>query len=255
MNKIKADLHYHLKKSFCENDFDKIICKIEKRLDRGGILGVINYNDFRYENFTKLKKGYDIQNLENAIYIPEKEILIIKGQEILNKNGHLLILGIKENHFLKNKRTLEDSLKEAKDLNGIVIAPHPFFIFGSGNHLRKNPKLLKYLDGIEVHNGEAFFGNKKAKMFYELIKEDYDFGALSSSDGHSLYEIGNCYTSLNLNDFSFKNSEELNNNLRKSIKNHKDYSNDKQHFSFLSSLEHSIKTIISLTKTIFNPTN
>lgn len=250
MNKIKADLHYHLKKSFCENDFDKIICKIEKRLDRGGILGVINYNDFRYENFTKLKKGYDIQNLENAIYIPKKEILIIKGQEILNKNGHLVILGVKENHFLKNKRTLEDSLKEAKDLNGIVIAPHPFFIFGSGNHLRKNPKLLEYLDGIEIYNGQAFFGNKKAKIFYDLIKEDYDIGAVSFSDGNSLREVGSSYTLLEK-----PNIHDLTQTLKNSIKNHKDYSNDKQHLSFLGSLGHSIKTIISLTKTIFNPTN
>ncbi len=237
--KIKADLHNHLSTfSNIPREFNKTIDITKKRLGTKGILGIINTNDKRYETFSNLS-GYDRENIGNALYIPKKDIWVLRGQEVFTKQGHLIVVGLEAGFNLQNNRNLEDSLKESKDNKGIIIAVHSFFIGGIGPYLIKNHKLLKYFDGIEVRNGEAFYGNKKAKMFYELIKDDFDLGALSFSDGHSLYEIGNCYTSLN--NFSFNDSEELNNNLRESIKQHKKYSKDKQHFSFLGSLEHSLK--------------
>ena len=241
MKEIKTDLHNHLASFSYKGNFNKVVDITKKKLGKGGILGITNYNDFRYENFMRLRKGYKIQNIGNAFYIPEKEILVVKGQEVLTKQGHVLVLGLKEDFNLQNKRTLEDSLKQAKDNNGITIAVHPFFIWGIGNYLRKNSKLLKYFDGFEVHDGEAFYGNKNAEIFYNLIKDDYDIGALSFSDGHSLYEIGSSYTLLEQPDF--RNSERLIESLRKSIKQHEDYSKDRQHFSKLGSLDHSMDTI------------
>ena len=65
---------------YCKKEFDKTINIARKRLGKRGIVGVVNYTDKRYEDFSKLP-GYDRTNIGNAIYIPEKEILIIKGQE------------------------------------------------------------------------------------------------------------------------------------------------------------------------------
>lgn len=102
------------------------------------------------------------------------------------------------------------------------------------------------MDGIEVNNREAFYGNKNTKIFYELIKDDYNIGALSFSDGHSLPEIGLSYTLLEKP--GIQNSEKLIESLRKSIKEHKNYSKNKQYSSFLSSFSHAICTIAILTK-------
>jgi len=215
-------------------DFNKTINLAEQKLGANGILGLVNGNDNRYKNFIN-KKGYERINLGNSVYVPNKNILIINGQEIFTKQGHLLVIGLSENQRIKLK-DLEDSLKQARDNNSIIIAPHPFFFQGIGSELIHNPKLLKYFDAIEINNGEAIYGNKKTKMFYKLIKEDYDIGALSSSDGHSLYEIGSNYTLL-------ENPEKDINKLRKSIKQHKDYSSDKQKFSFLGFAKHSFETI------------
>ncbi len=237
--KIKADLHNHLSTlSNIPKEFNKVLDIAKKRLGKNGILGIINGgDDNRYENFINLR-GYEKQNIGNAIYVPEKEILVLRGQELFLKQGHILILGLKSNIKSKNEN-LEYLLKSTKDNNGIIIAAHLFFFGGIGPYLEKNPELLKYFDGIEIHNGEAFYGNKKAKNFYNKIKNDYDIGACSFQDGHSLYEIGLSYTCLEQP--FFENSDKLNSSLRKSIRKHKDFSKDNQHFSIFGSLDHSLK--------------
>lgn len=238
--KIKADLHNHLSTlSNIPKEFNKTLDIAKKRLGKNGILGIINGgDDNRYEDFINLR-GYERQNLGNAIYVPGKEILVLRGQEVFTKQGHLLVLGLKRDIHLKSNQNLENSLKAAKDNNGIIIAVHPFFIFGAGNYLAKNPILLEYFDGIEIFNGEAFYGNKKAREFYNQIKGDYGIGVVSSSDGHSLYEIGFNYTWLEKP--NIEDSEKLNYSLRNSIKEHKDYFEDNQNLSIVGSLEHSIK--------------
>jgi len=237
--KIRADLHNHLATTDnMPRNFNKTINIARKRLGKKGILGMINACDNRYEKFSNLE-GYERCNLRNAIYIPEKDTYVLRGQEVMTKNGHILVLGLEEKFNLQDDRRLEDSLKAAKENNGIIIACHPFFFKGIGYYLEKNPKFLEYFDGIEVHNGEALYGNKKAKEFYNEIKKDYNMGAISSSDGHSLYEIGSSYTLLEKP--NFENAEKLIKSLRKSIKKHKDFFNDKQKFSILGSLEHSTK--------------
>jgi len=85
-------------------------------------------------------------------------VIVIKGQEVPTTEGHLLVLGIDHNRHLKEHKSLEYTLKEARNCNGTVIIDHPFYLNGLGNHLRKNLKLFDYIDAIEIHNGEASFG-------------------------------------------------------------------------------------------------
>ncbi|MCK5043774.1 hypothetical protein KAR52_02125 [Candidatus Pacearchaeota archaeon] len=250
MVKIKADLHNHLKTLSGMNGlFNKTIDKISFSLDVGGLMGLVNYEDKRYESFIGLK-GYNRENLGNAIYIPEKDILIIKGQEIPTKQGDLLVLGLDENQYLQSGRSLEDTFKEAKDNNGIIITDHPFYFAGVGYYLKRNPRLLEYLDGMEIHNGEANIwipkiapanANKISQEFYEEIKNNYDMGAISCSDGHSLYEIGSSY--IFLEKPNIENSEKLNESLRKSIRGHKDFYQDKQTNSNIGAIDHISKLV------------
>jgi len=252
MEKIKVDLHNHLKTlSGMDGLFNKTVDKVRTSLGAEGVIVVVNYEDKRYESFIN-QKGYDRINIGNAIYIPEKNILIIKGQEIPTKQkNHPLIIGLKENMHLKSGRTLEDTCKEAVDNNGITIGVHPFYVEGVGPYLEKNENLLNYFDGIEIHNGEANIwipgiapanANKKAQEFYEKIKDKYDIGAISCSDGHSLYEIGSSYTILEK--LNIKNSETLNESLRSSIRRHKDFSQDKQKNSYIGALDHIFKLAV-----------
>lgn len=232
MEKIKADLHNHLRtSSILENsDFNNSVDIASEKLGNGACFGMINMHDRRYEKFADLK-GYErvwIGDKKNAIYIPEKNVLIVRGQEVTTKQGHLLVLGLGYDIHLKNGVSLEDTLKKAKDNCGTIITDHPFYTEGIGNYLEKNLKLLEYIDAIEIHNGESAFGlpmspfprnaNKKAQEFYKKIKKDFpNLGAIASSDGHSIDELGSSWTEIDKLDV--KNPGNFIYSLKDSVRN------------------------------------
>jgi hypothetical protein len=252
MIKVKADLHNHLRTrdTFKDEDFNKAIDRASKKLGRGGIFGLINFNDERkYEEFIGLKGYYERDYLgenKNGIYV--RDNYVVKGQEVQTKEGHLLVLGLGYDKRLKPNASLEDTIKEAKDNNGILIAEHPFYAKGIsiGECLIEHPHLLNDIDAIEVYNGEAAFGlpfspfscnaNKKALKFYEVIKELESFpniGALSSSDGHSMYELGSNWTEIDkpeINNFV--------NSLRESIRRTNEQTNRKNKKLILGAIDH-----------------
>jgi hypothetical protein len=254
MVKIKADLHNHLRTLSGMNGlFNKTVDKVRSSLGVGGLIGLVNYEDKRYESFVN-QRGYERKNIGSAIYIPEKDVVIVKGQEIPTNQGDLLVLGLKENKHLKSGKSLEYTFNEARDNNGIILADHLFYFAGIGCYLRRNQSLLKYLDGIEVHNGEANVwipkiapanANNISQEFYGKIKNNFNIGAICVSDGHSIFEIGSSYSSIEKP--NIENSEVLNKSLRKSIREHKDFSQDKQTNSNLRALDHIGKLIVLKT--------
>lgn len=238
MRKVNADLHNHLKtgSDMSTIDFNQVIDLARERLGPGGILGIVNFSDNRYEQFSN-KEGYKRVDFDCGFYVPEKDILVIKGEEVATKQGHLLVLGLRKNRQLHHGKDLEETINEATNENGVVVADHPFTYSGIGEQLRKvsniegvksYPGLLERLDAIEVHNGEAAllpFANKRAQEFFRRIGHFYQRpGALISSDGHSLREIGSSYTTLNMPDYNeITSSDLLTDNLRKAIQGHKEY--------------------------------
>ena len=249
MVKVKADLHNHLRTSsrFFDSDFNRAIDTSRDKLGKGGIMGLVNFNDHRYEDFISLRSYHRdyIGSNSNAVYFPDKDILVVKGQEVPTKQGHLLVLGLGKGVHLKQDKDLVYTLQEAEDNQGIIIADHPFYAHGVGNYLAENPDLLKYFDALEVHNGEAAFGipktpfiygaNQKALRFYNEHRGDFsNLGALSSSDGHSFYELGTSWTEIDFPDLYNAN---FNNSLRRSIRNTNESKKMKTN-SFIGAVDH-----------------
>lgn len=180
--------------------FNKTVDIIRKRLGPGGIIGLVNFEDRRYEEFAD-SDGYDRMNLGNAMHFPEQDVLIIKGQEVPTREGHLLVIGVPQSVYLESDKSLDYTLDEVKDIDALNGADHPENANGLGPFLRANPKHLERLDFLEVFNGESALSfrnaNKRAQAFYDGIKNNYPLLApMSSSDGHSLYEIAGSYTNL-----------------------------------------------------------
>ena len=142
--KIKVALHEHWRTSskIKKNDFNEIVDTAYKRLGKGGVVGLVNFEDNRYESIIKLK-GYNRKNLGNAVYVPEKEMTIIRGQEIPTKEGHILGLALPENLNLPSGECVRDTIKRIKDNNGSVIVAHPFYYEGMGKYLNKNISVIK----------------------------------------------------------------------------------------------------------------
>jgi hypothetical protein len=251
---VKADLHNHLRTSsnLSDSDFNATINTSLRRLGPEGIVGLVNFDDKRYEQFINLK-GYErtyVGEKSNGIYAyapRQRGIFVIKGQEVPTQEGHLLVFGLGKDVHLKQHRNLKDTLKEAKDNNGIVVVDHPFHSHGLGTYLEHNKDMINEIDAIEVHNGEAALGlphtpfpyraNQKAQEFYDRMKQEFPhLGALSSSDGHSLYEIGSSWTEIGEPDiwhnYRFVDS------LRDSVRDTNNQTSAKRSNSVVGALDH-----------------
>lgn len=220
MRQVKADLQNHLGtgnresiKVMSRYGFDSIVDKISERLGPGGVMGLINFDDFRYEQFVLLdEERYERINLGNSVYVPEKDILIVKGEEIpMKDNGdevHCLVLGTSSGINIEVGMNIEDTLHKAMSIGGIIVLDHPMYRLGLLLHLQDQPDRMRQVllatDAIEVHNGVSllpippyygFRANKEAQEFYDRIKDEFPhLGGLISSDGHSVREIGGSYT-------------------------------------------------------------
>ena len=229
--KVKADLHNHLRTSsiFRDSDFNKGMDVASKRLGSGGVIGIVNCDDQRYEVISGLR-GYNrefVGEQKNGFYVSEKDVLAVKAQEVATEDGDLLVLGLGKDVHVKQHQPLNDTLKEAKDKDGIVVAVHPFAHGGIGEYLLMNPYSLGDLDAIETYNGQVAFGipkspfpvgaNQKAQKLYDEMKGVFpNLGSLTCSDGHSMWEIGRSWTmidELNLNPSQFNDS------LRNAVRN------------------------------------
>lgn len=239
-HKIKADIHNHFRtiSYIPEGFFNKATKIIRKNLGQGGLVGLVNYQCNRFEQFSeslgeeRIKIGTE-KNF-NALYIPNKDITIIKGQEIPTKEGDLLVYGISANDFLKSGRSLQDTAKDAKEkYNAFVVAQTG--VQGTIEAIKNNPKLLMYVDAIEIWNGGANFpipgknpldANKKAEQLYFELKKQNNLGSVVTSDGHSLHEIGSSYNLISRP--NLKNPETLNTSLIQEFKKERTASEEKR---------------------------
>jgi len=206
----KADLHNHLGSQGKNPGFDETINLAYNKLGNGGIFGIANSDDFRYENFINQKGGkYErvplLESDKRMIYVPDKNILVVKCQEMFTKQGHVLATAMpyKEN---VNTKDAKSAIRAAKNLEASLISVHPFYQFGIGNFLRENPELLQSFSSWEIFNGSAEFSfpfvlprnaNVKALDFYATENlSRLNIGISSFTDGHSPEVIGKCYTEL-----------------------------------------------------------
>lgn len=111
-------------------------------------------------------------------------LIVIPGIEISTSQGHLIVLGIREN--IQHGLPVLETINTARQKGGVVIAPHPFKKDSIGF-------AAKDADAIETFNSRCVFGeNAKAKqMAFELEKPE-----VGGSDSHLLSTIGLGFTEI-----------------------------------------------------------
>lgn len=160
--KIKADLHIHSRMSYDSKMCLKKIISVSKK--KG--IEVIGITDHE-----RLNIDY-IDNHEN------RDVLIIKGQEIDTEYGD--IIGLFLNEEIKTKKFLE-VIRNIKSQKGVVLLPHP-----ARNHILIN-EVLKEVDIIEGYNAKSGkSANEMSKRLANKINKNY----IAGSDAHNYYEIG-----------------------------------------------------------------
>ncbi len=167
---MRFDLHIHSNHSSdCYLKVDDILKQAVER----GLDGIAICDHNTIEGSLIAKKRAEELNLP---------LIVLTGAEISTAEGHVIVLGIKEN--IPSNLPLQETVRIARERGGVVIAPHPFKIRSIGH-------AAKYADAIETFNSRCIFGeNKKA----EELALTFGKPQVGGSDSHMLVTIGLGFT-------------------------------------------------------------
>ena len=169
---MRFDLHIH---SNYSSDSNLSVDDILKQAVRKGLDGIAICDHNTIEGSLRAIQRVRELNLS---------LIVIPGIEISTSDGHLIVLGIREN--IQPDLLLSETITIARQKSAIVIAPHPF---------KKNSigYAAKDADAIETFNSRCLFGeNEKAKeLALSLGKPE-----VGGSDSHLLSAIGLGFTEM-----------------------------------------------------------
>jgi len=115
-------------------------------------------------------------------------VVIIPGEEVSTRDGHVLALGI--NEFVKPRMSLEETLDKIHDQGGVGIAAHPFDVAKKGLG-----SMAKKCDAVEAFNALNLerIGNFKCERF----AKKHGLPMVAGSDTHAIYTMGYGLTKIN----------------------------------------------------------
>ena len=169
---MRFDLHIH---SNYSSDSNLSVDDILKQAVRKGLDGIAICDHNTIEGSLRAIQRVRELNLS---------LIVIPGMEISTSDGHLIVLGIREN--IQPELSLSETIMIARQKGAVVIAPHPFKKNGIGY-------AAKDADAIETFNSRCLFGeNEKAKeLALSLMKPE-----VGGSDSHLLAAIGLGFTEI-----------------------------------------------------------
>jgi predicted metal-dependent phosphoesterase TrpH len=170
---MRFDLHIHSKYS---SDSGLAIEDILRKAVQRGLDGIAICDH------NTVAGSYHAKKCVTKLNLP---LLVLPGVEVSTTQGHLIVLGVKDN--IPPGMTPLETIRIARQKGGVVIAPHPFKIRSIGNVDGLD------IDAIETFNSRCIFGeNEQArKMAIELGKPQ-----VGGSDSHILGTIGIGYTEI-----------------------------------------------------------
>lgn len=169
---MRFDLHIH---SNYSTDSSLEVDDILERAVRKGLDGIAICDHNTVEGSSRA-----IQRAQEL----DLPLLVLPGIEISTSDGHLIVLGIREN--IQPELPVSETITIARQKGGVVIAPHPFKRDSIGF-------AAKDADAIETFNSRCIFGeNEKAKeLALSLGKPE-----VGGSDSHLLATIGLGFTEI-----------------------------------------------------------
>ena len=169
---MRFDFHIH---SNYSSDSNLSVDDILKQAVRKGLDGIAICDHNTIEG--------SLRAIQRAMEL-NLSLIVIPGIEISTSDGHLIVLGIREN--ILPDLPVSETIMIARQKGAVVIAPHPF---------KKNSigYAAKDADAIETFNSRCLFGeNEMAKeLALSLGKPE-----VGGSDSHLLSAIGLGFTQI-----------------------------------------------------------
>ncbi|MFQ6137148.1 MAG: PHP-associated domain-containing protein [Candidatus Hydrothermarchaeales archaeon] len=126
---------------------------------------------------------------EEAKGLAPKDFLVITGNEISAKEGHIVLFGVDK--AIQKGTPLSEILDIARDHDGLVVLPHPDI--GSMESSICEPLITKHRDWIDV----CHLLSTRHLLFYRTFKkvvETHGFTPVGCSYAHNWNEIGTIFT-------------------------------------------------------------
>lgn len=141
-----------------------------------------------------------IDHLRNPYHIPEspgvtvkKGLTLLRGVELHDEKGHLLIWGNKKKFIFNPKYNLKDRIRQARDLDAKVGIPHPFVSELGAMTEAQIDEFIEYVDFMECINANSLWG-----LAYEKKVRDYALknrkAVVGNSDAHRVKDLARAYT-------------------------------------------------------------
>ena len=111
-------------------------------------------------------------------------LLVIPGQEISTKAGHLIVLGVTME--IPKGLPVKDTIAMAHELGGTVVVPHP------DQHTRHGMRIPRGADAVEVYNSRYIFGYHNFMTSRKVGKRKMP--AVAGSDAHVASMVGQAVT-------------------------------------------------------------
>jgi predicted metal-dependent phosphoesterase TrpH len=119
-------------------------------------------------------------------------MVIIPGVEVSTKQGHLVVLGVREP--LPPGMHVMETIRLARSQGAVSIIPHPYHMWRHGV-ARRAPESIGAADAIEVFNSRYIVGsaNRKAARVARRVRVT----GVGGSDAHNARFVGFGYTLVN----------------------------------------------------------
>ena len=117
-------------------------------------------------------------------------LLVIPGEEISTRSGHLIVLGIVKD--IPRGTSVSDAIKIGHEMGGTVVVPHPY------NRPRHGMSIPEGADAVEAYNSRFIFGvhNRLAKSRAKRMK----LPTVAGSDAHIANFVGTAVTIVNIDE-------------------------------------------------------
>lgn len=176
--KLKADFHLHTS----EDPYDSNISYAAKELiDRAAERG---FDVLAITNHNTITCGDSLKD-----YALKKGILLIPGIELTVQGRHIVLLNFTSSEVERIKTV--DDIRELKDRNRLVIAPHPFFpcSYSLKEQLKRNLEVFDALELTSLYFSWIDFNFKARRMARRS-----GLPLIGSSDTHYLSQLGSTYS-------------------------------------------------------------
>jgi len=239
----KYDLHTHFFTNWAKGRYSlerkprtpKVILDAIRKARLDGVVlcsaGDEGTNKDVYEQFAEASKykencgGYSLtKEIGNALIFEDSEgaLKVIKGQEVLTGQGHIVAIGLEKGEIIKSNLGIEKTLKEIKSVGAISDADHYKGFCGIGEINLSRYAYDGLIDVFESFNANYTHSLLSSVLGLNPINEEGEelesllcINGISVSDCHNRRDVGNGHIEVENGSIDFSTSDNLKESLKK----------------------------------------